>query len=175
MTNFWLIQRGIFKKDCSQSPEGLDSIVYLDYMGSPEFERGAIPKAYRRIMYHFNDYQLFHTGIYTPNRKELLVFCKKDCCDKIIGAIKEYVTNPYPIKTFSCLDKITTAKKSSWERKRCDFWWCIDQDKTYGNWMAFLEPCQTVFWENINWDFQNNWLKLSHQEREDAYKNSLND
>jgi len=173
MANFWLIQRGTFKKESPFVPGGIDSIVGFDYMGSAEFEWGALPKAYRRIMYHFNEYGLHNTGIYTPEHEELLVFCKKDCSEGIIEAIKEYIAHPYSLKEFSCLDTITKSKKDSWDRKHCDFWWCIDRNETIGNWMALLEPRRDLFNEIITANYHNWWLLKSPEERETEYRKAL--
>ena len=50
MAKFYLIQRGTFKTT-GEKLTGTNGVVNLDYMGSAEFEWGAIPKAYRRLLY----------------------------------------------------------------------------------------------------------------------------
>lgn len=53
--HFWLIQRGSFRdlKSATKFLGGSPThLINPDYMGAAEFEWGAIPRAYRRIMGH---------------------------------------------------------------------------------------------------------------------------
>lgn len=77
---------------------GLNGVVALDYIGSKEFEFGATQKAFRRLMYHFSEYEVFNTGIYTPEKDELMVFCKKSCSKEILQSISQYIEKPYQLK-----------------------------------------------------------------------------
>ena len=174
MANFWLIQRGKFKEKEPFIPFGLSNIVDLSYMGAAEFEWGAIPKAYRRLMYHFEKYKLFKTGIFSPEGEELMVFCKEEHSSEIIQMIKEYVQHPYSLKEFSELDKIPTAKKTdtSWERRNSDFWWCIDRF-SYGNWLACMSSHSQKLIDTLTCDFRNWWQTKSTEERNKEYNNSL--
>ena len=174
MANFWLIQRGIFR-DTGTSLTGSNGVVSLDYMGSAEFEWGAIPKAYRRMMYHFSEYEVFHTEVFTPEHEELMLFCKKDCATEVIQSIRHFISLPYPLKEATDLEKVPKAKKedTSYNRRRSNFWWCIDIKETYGDWMAFLQPQSKLFTEAVQNDYQNWWLKKSLEEREEEYKESL--
>lgn len=174
MAKFWLIQRGTFGKT-GKFLTGEDGIVSLHYMGSSEFEWGAIPKAFRRLMYHFSEYEVFHTGIYTPENDELMVFCKKSCATEIIQSIRQYIEEPYRLKEHSELEKVPKAKKedTSYDRRRSNFWWCIDIKSSYGDWMAFLQPQMDLFKKAIKNDYQDWWLTKSPKEREEEYQNSL--
>lgn len=174
MAKFYLIQRGTFKEE-RKFLTGLDGVVSLDYMGSAEFEWGAIPKAYRRLMYHFTEYEVFHTGIYTPEHDELMLFCRKDCATEVIQAIREFIEQPYHLKEYSELEKVPKARKedTSYERRRSNFWWCIDIKESYGDWLAFLQPQSTLFTEAVKNDYQNWWLNKAPEEREEEYKKSL--
>ena len=173
MANFWLIQRGTFN-GIGKYLTGSEGVVSLDYMGSSEFEWGAIPKALRRLMYHFSEYEVFNTGIYTPEKQELLVFCQKSCSTEIIQAISQYIENPYGLKEYSELEKVPKAKKedTSYDGRFSNFWWCIDIE-SYGDWMAFLQPQKDLFKEAIKNDYQDWWLTKSPEEREEEYKKSL--
>lgn len=89
---FWLIQRGSFR-DLKKEYKGLtgsDGLVDLDYMGSAEFERDAIPRAYRRIMGNRDKY-IFHycTDIKDYRGKIFVIFCKKECAEKIEMEMKK--------------------------------------------------------------------------------------
>lgn len=171
---FYLIQRGAFQES-GKSLLGSDRVVNLDYMGSAEFEFGAIPKAYRRLMYHFEEYDVFHTEIYTPEHEELLVFCRKGCATEVIQAIREFIEQPYYLKEYSELEKVPKAKKedTSYDGRRSNFWWCIDIKKSYGDWMAFLQPQSDLFTEAVENDYLDWWLNKAPEAREEEYKNSL--
>lgn len=174
MSKFRLIQRGTFKNEGKYLLDP-DGVVNLDYMGSSEFEFEAIPKAYRRLMYHFTEYEIFPTEIYTPEHDELMVFGRKDCAEKIIQSIKGFIQNPYALKEYSELEKVPKARKedTSYDCRRSNFWWCIDINESYGDWMAFLEPQSTLFTGAIKNDYTDWWLKKSSKEREEEYKKSL--
>lgn len=174
MAKLRLIQRGIFQ-DNGIGLTGEDGVVDLDYMGNSEFECGAIPKAYRRLMYNFDEYEIIHTGIYTPEHDELLVFCLKNYAQYITQAISEFIDTPYHLQEWSGLEKVPKAKKedTSFSSHTTDFWWCIDIEAPYGNWMAFLSPRLNLFMKAITNDYQNWWLKKTKKEREEEYRKSL--
>lgn len=174
MAKFYLIQRGTFEK-VGKSLTGSNGVVNLDYMGSSEFEGGAILKAYQRVMYHFTEYDILHTEIYTPEHDELMVFCRKDCATEVIQNIREFVQRPYHLKEYSELEQVTKAKKedTSYDCRYSNFWWCIDINKSYGDWMAFLQPQSNLFTEAVKNDYQDWWLNKSPEEREEEYKKSL--
>ena len=172
MEEFYLIQRGVFHESDRKSLIGPGGVVRLYPMGSAEFEWGAIPRAYRRLMYHYKEYEIFNTGIYTPEKEELIVFSKKDCASKVIQGIRLFIEQPYILKEKSELEKIPNAKRgdTSYNRRITDFWWCID---LYGNWMALLKPQYDLFKEAVESDYQNWWMKKTPEEREEEYKQSL--
>jgi len=55
----WLVQRGEFKIIKDNDIIGMDSLITWDYMGSAEFEFGALPQSLKRMVKEFNQYQLF--------------------------------------------------------------------------------------------------------------------
>lgn len=171
MAKLWLIQRGTFLEQ-GKYLTGTDGVVKLDYMGSAQFEWHAIPKAYRRLMYNFSEYEVFHTGIYTPENDELMVFCKKECKEEILQSIRSFIEKPYHLQEYSELEKIPKVKKGDEFGRRTNFWWCIDI-KPHGDWMAFLEPQLNLFMEAVKNDQNDWWLKKKKREREKEYKQSL--
>jgi hypothetical protein len=54
----WLIQRGTFKKIPDQEIVGLDSLISYDYMGSSEFEWGALPQSLTAICQKWQSYKV---------------------------------------------------------------------------------------------------------------------
>lgn len=182
MAKFHLLQRGTFNEG-GKYLTGRDGIVTLHYMGSSEFGWGAIPKAYRRLMYHFAEYEIFPTGIYTPEKEELMVFCKNICSAEIVQSIRQFIKKPYHL--YSELQKVPIAKEEdipydcpywyfwwSYYYRSTNFWWCIDI-KSYGDWMAFLQPKEKQFLSAIRNGYQDWWLAKSPEEREEEYKKSL--
>lgn len=174
MAKFWLIQRGTFKVK-GKYLTGSDGVVSLDYMGSAEFGFSAIQKAFRRLMYHFSEYEVFNTGIYTPEKDELMVFCQKNYSTTIIQAISQYIEKPYHLKEYSELEEVPKARKedTSYRGRHSNFWWCIDIKEPYGDWMAFLQPHCKLFTEAVRNNYQDWWLTKSPKEREEEYKKSL--
>ena len=83
---------------------GIDGVVDLDYMGSSEFEFGAIPRSFRRIMYDFENYVYTPTGIYTKENNELILFSNQKSSDEIVDGLISFISNPYHLKEYSECD-----------------------------------------------------------------------
>lgn len=69
--NTQLIQRGTF--ETREYKTGIDSILKFDYMGSSEFEWGALPKSLGRIRENIDSYTYLDVPI---KDKVITVFCK---------------------------------------------------------------------------------------------------
>ena len=145
---------------------GANGVVNLDYMGAAEFEFGAIPKALRRMMYHYESYDFFKTGILNTQADELIVFCNKENAEEIIEAIREFIKNSWPLKEWTELEKIKN------QNTRFNFWWCIDTRQP-SDWMAFFAPKKEMFAKAIEYDYKNWWMKKTPEEREQEYKSSF--
>ena len=169
--NFYLIQRGEFNQD-GEGLTGKTGVIDLDYMGSAEFEFGAIPKSFRRIMHDFNNYIYTPTGIYTKENNELILFSNQGLTDEILEGLNFFINNPYHLKAYSELEKIpnSSIKDTGFNKLRTNFWWCIEFNK---DWMAFLNFNRKLFEKGINNDYNNWWLKKSEEEREQEYVKSL--
>ena len=174
MNSFWLIQRGNFVKSNKGLLTGTEHIIRLQYMNSTEFEFGAIPKAYRRILFNSFEYGIFPTGIFTPEHENLYLFCRKNLSTDIIEEITQFVKNPYQLRRYSELEKVPIFPKddTTFNHRNTDFWWCIDI-KPYGDWMAFLQPQKSLFEKGFKYDHDKWWLKKSFVEREREYQKSL--
>jgi hypothetical protein len=55
----YLIQRMTFKPDCKNKTATLSELMTMDYMGSAEFEFGALPKSLKRITKTITDRKIF--------------------------------------------------------------------------------------------------------------------
>ena len=168
---FYLIQRGQFNRD-GEGLTGRTGVVDLDYMGSAEFEFGAIPKSFRRIMHDFDNYVYTSTGIYTKENNELILFSNQELSNEILEGLVSFINNPYHLKEYSELEKIpnSSIKDTGFKKLRTNFWWCIEFNK---DWMAFLNSNRALFEKGINNDYNNWWLQKSEEEREQEYVKSL--
>ena len=166
--SFYLVQRGKFRNN-GAGLTGRNGVVDLDYMGSSEFEFGAIPMSFRRLMYNFNDYDYKNTGVYTPENDELIMFTDNDLN---VNDVIYFINNPYHLKEYSELEKIKTSHiyETGFKKRRSDFWWCIDQGR---DWMAFLNSNRELFEKAINYDYNSWWLEKTKEQREEEYVKSL--
>jgi hypothetical protein len=172
---FWLIQRGKFNdtKNEYKGLTGRDGLIELDYMGSSEFEWGAIPKAYRRIMGDFNQY-IYHYihDIKDYRGKLLVVFCKKDKVENVENEIKNYINNSYRLKEY-CTLKYHISGSGNEHRLKKDFFWNIDNNST-GDWMGFFGMDKlTPFKTAITNDYNNWWMLKTEVDREKEYKEAF--
>ncbi len=158
MTKFFSIQRGRFLEE-GKTLIGKNGIVKLDYMGAAEFELGAIPNSYNRILSNFQEYDIFCTGIYTPEQEELLVFCREKHKTETIQEICRFIEQPYQLKAYSELEKIPKAKKgdTTYDGRNSDFWWCIDEP--YGDWIAILQSKSETFMQIIRNDYHSRYIE----------------
>lgn len=138
--NFWLIQRGTFKKSPLDQISGIDSAISYDYMGSSEFEFGALGKSYNRIKKDINNYEFKTIKI---KDKDFTVFMKKD---QEVNAIEVFfnhkVDNPYGglkemlnIHRYFEGQQVSRLKYGCKKKQEltfnygyCDFWWDISND-----------------------------------------------
>lgn len=170
---FWLIQRGSFR-DLKKEYDGLtgrNGLVDLDYMGSSEFEWGAIPHAYRRIMGDREEY-IFHYchDIKDHRGKILVIFCKKEHAEKIEAEMKRYIKEHYRLKEFSTIHG--HLEGDEWAIKR-DFFWCIDMSET-GDWIGWFGMDKlTPFKNMLDKDYREWWMKKTEEERDKEYRESF--
>jgi hypothetical protein len=141
--NIYYVQRGIFKKIDFSEITGLDSLINYDYMGSSEFEFGALGKSLRRIMQQIqqNNFKQYTININNENftlfskclldnGKEVEDFMKL-AFEKIYISSKELIN----IHKYFEGEYITKIKKGCVSKKEivenfgyCNFWWDIIND-----------------------------------------------
>lgn len=172
MNKMYLIQRGKFNPEKEFAGlTGRNGLIDLDYMGSAEFEFGAIPYAYRRIMGYFDNYSLFDTGMKTVKGVPFKIFCKTYNQKEILTMIQSYIENPYHLKEYSALEfhfKDSAVFMS--RRANTNFWWDIKHD-----WIAFIGAADRdkLFISCIEKDYNEWWLKKSKEDREEELKLSF--
>ena len=112
-----LIQRAKFEN--RDFKKGIDSIVHFDYMGSSEFEWGALPESLGKIRDLINDYTYLDVPI---KDKVITVFCK----DSQKSEVKQYLTelseNKWHLQEYSDFDNYINPQ---FMKSRTDFWWDI--------------------------------------------------
>lgn len=112
-----LIQRAKFEN--RDYKKGIDSIVHFDYMGSSEFEWGALPESLGKIRDLINDYTYLDVPI---KDKVITVFCK----DSQKSEVKQYLTelseNKWHLQEYSDFDNYVNPQ---FMKSRTDFWWDI--------------------------------------------------
>ena len=95
----WLVQRGDFKE--REEKTGIDRLITWDYMGSAEFEWGALPRAYKYIIDNKSQYQMYvMKNMANRNGVPLCIFCKRDEHKKIIATLDEFRKKPYGLKEY---------------------------------------------------------------------------
>lgn len=132
----YLIQRGKIRID--ENRKGLDKLVAFDYMGSSEFEFGALPKSLREIRTNLKLYQ--PKMMHIPNVSGVTIFAKNIA--ETLEAIKGVSKRKFALK------------------EHCDFYdWC---EPSYI--FASEKENRNDFW----WDIGNNfmwWLSNPHDEQ----------
>lgn len=165
---FWLIQRGSFRAlDTAEKFLGGSSehLIDPDYMGAAEFEWGAIPKAYRRIMGQYEQYSLHVTDMVTTGGVPFCLYCADSRYDQILCEIKVYLKEHYPLKEWTNMETHFEAGCPFGEDYRrhqlkTNFWWCIDTtryEEDVGDWIAFVGATdrQNAFKRVIESDYKN--------------------
>ena len=184
--HFWLIQRGTFRdiKFATKFLGGTcDHLIDPDYMGSSEFEWGAVPRAYRRVMGRYEKYSLHITDLVTTGGVPFCLYCMDSKYEQILAEIKVYLKELYQLKEWTNMEAHFTTEHpfGAGHRKyqlRTNFWWCIDKslsDDDVGDWIAFVGAAdrQNDFKRIIDSDYTDWWLKKPAAEREKRFKESF--
>ena len=130
MEKTYLLQRGRFL-DRRDFKKGIDSIVSLEYMGSSEFEWGAIPKSLGRVRENINEYTYLDVPM---GDKSITVFCKDSQKSEMRKILEELSENKIPLKNRSNFNTyINPSKMDKEDQERSgghdtDFWWDIEND-----------------------------------------------
>ena len=180
--NFYLIQRGTFATNVTDEITGLfgsvhsGKLISCDYMGAAEFEWGAIPHAYKRIMYRFNEYKLHVTDLVTVRGVPFCIFCRDEYYPVVLEMIKEYIKKPYPLKEYSNLREPFVTNDDHRNTQNTNFWWCIDRRfvEGTGDWMAFTGAAdrQNAFMKVMTENYQNWYMKIDEKIRKKEYAES---
>jgi len=128
MYNLWLIQTGKFRNIQKDDITGLDSLISWNYMGSAEFEFGALPESLHRIVAQYKQYEFVEIkGIKNKNNDTLRLYCKIEDKASAILAAKHLSKNDYGYKEFCGLHSYLTRNGNN-EFVTGNFWWDIEND-----------------------------------------------
>jgi hypothetical protein len=118
----WLIQRAKFN-DSGFFEKGIDSILRFDYMGSAEFEFGALPKSLSNIRNELNSYTYLDVPV---KDKVITVFCKDTQKSDVKTYLSELAENKMRLKEFSGFNLY--VNNNGYFKDEFDFWWDIEND-----------------------------------------------
>lgn len=83
-----LIQRGSFN-DVKGPITGIDQLVRFDYMGSSEFEFGALPASLKQMCREADAQEVYETGIKAHDGKGLFLVCVESKKEQALEFVKE--------------------------------------------------------------------------------------
>lgn len=118
----WLIQRASI--EYSDYNKGLDSIITLDYMGSSEFEWGAVPNSLKRIRSNINKYVYRH---YIIDGKNITGFFPVEFEMDIPTVLLLLSERNVRLKERTDFD-IFVGKNKVFTATKINFWWDIEND-----------------------------------------------
>jgi hypothetical protein len=138
----WLIQRGTFKDTADADIKGIDSLISYHYMGSAEFEFGALRHALTHFVSHYSDIVALEIPLFDLETNGITMFCLKDQKVDAEATIVACGTDPHPSLQERCnlWDYLTGGSFDSWS-DNTDFWWALNRRDSYPQteqtqWMA---------------------------------------
>jgi hypothetical protein len=133
----YLIQRAKFEK--RENKKGIDSILKFDYMGSSEFEWGALPNALYTIKKDIKDY--IYRDINISEKIITVFYNKKESLKNITEYLGKLSRHEFRLKEYSAFDEY--IKSEGYFSDKIDFWWDIEN--------------HIMFWKK-NIDFENEFV-----------------
>lgn len=138
MSEPYLIQRAFVRPDMTREKvKGIDDLLAFDYMGSAEFEFGALPKSLGAILAELDSYKVFKTQYKSLAGVDLFVFCRESERDTVLGWVDSLVQGDVRLKESTYLaDALGTGKLSRWAPSANMLptaWWDIQN-----HWCAIL-------------------------------------
>jgi len=137
----YLIQRAKIRDISNLNKSGIDQVLQMDYMGSAEFEFGALPNSLKHIREHLNEYDYFLYNLPTSVKElfPVVIFCRRDHREQIEKFLMDvcYEENPKKIFLKEYCDLVAFVNPGKFDDTRYanNFWWDIEN-----HWMC--------------WDFQ---------------------
>ena len=119
----YLIQSGR-TKTFNPDAETMDDLIQFDYMGAAEYEYGALPASYTRIIESLvsDHYMLFYIKI---AERDITVWCKLDEIDAVTSNIQK-VYDGVRLKERANFKQSLDDPNPSWRTP--NIWWDIEND-----------------------------------------------
>ena len=127
----YLIQRGNFRK--SDRKRGVDNLLSFQYMGSSEFEFGAMGESLKRIRRELHNYT-YETVVF--NGRPITVFAQTTQIAAVYSVLGELARGTKRLKERGDFDTYIYPNDHRWASET-DFWWCLDSDFMF--WRANAE------------------------------------
>jgi len=137
-----LVQRGTILDLPEDEIEGIDGLINYDYMGSAEFEFGALHFSIKRITRDWQQYEWFPIdSIVDADGRPLHVLCRTRQKAEVIDSIKIFASNPDKIRTKERVALREYLECQSEYAVRTNFWWDISsnnsrESQSGNDWMA---------------------------------------
>ncbi len=131
--HIYLIQRGLIKRPLADKSERLSQAVALDYMGSAEFEFGALPRSFREI--EANADRFVQRLVPTIKQGESALRIWSYLSDEEFAEYVAQLTIMRDPKTYhKCNTKESTRFNANYssEYNNTDFWWDIKNHVMFG-------------------------------------------
>ena len=148
MENPWLIQRGVIKQPIKTNVR-LSQAVKLDYMGSAEFEFGALPKSLRRIESKLMKYVCRHKVKIDDELIFSIAYPSEFDIDKYTIYLKEIRVGNHQLKEGTSFEIYAAKNKYN----NFDFWWDIDNDVMWSTNKIFMKKLPMIL--KASFDYMN--------------------
>lgn len=137
MKNPYLIQTAQIKNKIKKQNHGtIDETLFFSYMGSAEFEFGALPKSLKRILKDVSNYQIFETEFNDIIGRPFWFIGTKEQFEEYKEYIPQLLNDKIRLKEWNWFPQLYNPR-SPWKNKSREEWY----DKP-----------------NIGWDIENDVL-----------------
>jgi hypothetical protein len=158
----WLIQRGTFKDTTDVAIDGIDSLISFHYMGSSEFEFGALFHALTHFLDHYSDIVASELHLFDLETNGITMFCLKDQKVDAEATIIACGNERDPDLQERC-NFWNYLSGGSFDDHWCDstnFWWALERRDTYPRteqtqWMA----CPSYFAQRVALALKRSYIK----------------
>jgi len=125
----YLIQRCQFKNVKPGEIKGFDSVASCDYMGSSEFEFGALPASLRVITASLDEYGIHESGLRNKDGEWLFLLCKSSDVNeirRILNILKDSRQRIYRLKERMGLEDSLIKNRVEIGYRYMDLFWDIE-------------------------------------------------
>ena len=149
----YLIQRAEIESPLASVSTRLSQAVDFDYMGSSEFEFGALPKSFRRM--EANKEQLILRKVPEIMEGEIPLRVYSYLTDEEFEQYKGYLLrlrNPTPSTRLNTKEGVRfDANYEHSKYSKTDFWWDIDNDAMFGFKKMFMKKLESYVQASLDY------------------------